>query len=75
VDLYTHSPIRLHDVVLNSLSTGTTLPYHSDHHKNLKSKTDDKTVRLGSFQGEIKALESHKAISLANDSIIRADVR
>jgi hypothetical protein len=27
VDLYIHSPIRLHGVVLNSLSTGTTLPY------------------------------------------------
>jgi hypothetical protein len=26
VDLYIHSPIRLHGVVLNSLSTGTTLP-------------------------------------------------
>jgi hypothetical protein len=25
-DLYIHSPIRLHGVVLNSLSTGTTLP-------------------------------------------------
>jgi hypothetical protein len=25
VDLYIHSPIRLHGVVLNSLSTGTTL--------------------------------------------------
>jgi hypothetical protein len=28
VDLYTHSLIRLHGVVLNELSTGTTLPYH-----------------------------------------------
>jgi hypothetical protein len=27
VDLYIYSPIRLHGVVLNSLSTGTTLPY------------------------------------------------
>jgi hypothetical protein len=27
VDLYIHSPIRLHGVVLNFLSTGTTLPY------------------------------------------------
>jgi hypothetical protein len=27
VDLYIHSPIRLHGVVLNYLSTGTTLPY------------------------------------------------
>jgi hypothetical protein len=27
VDLYIHSHIRLHGVVLNSLSTGTTLPY------------------------------------------------
>jgi hypothetical protein len=27
VDLYIHSPIRLHRVVLNYLSTGTTLPY------------------------------------------------
>jgi hypothetical protein len=27
VDLYIHSPIRLHGVVLNSLSTGTTLPF------------------------------------------------
>jgi hypothetical protein len=26
VDLYIHSPIRLHGVVLNSLSIGTTLP-------------------------------------------------
>jgi hypothetical protein len=26
VDLYVHSPIRLHGVVFNSLSTGTTLP-------------------------------------------------
>jgi hypothetical protein len=26
VDLYIHSPIRLHGVVLNYLSTGTTLP-------------------------------------------------
>jgi hypothetical protein len=26
VDLYIHSPIRLHDIVLNQLSTGTTLP-------------------------------------------------
>jgi hypothetical protein len=27
VDLYIHSHIRLHGVVLNSLSTGTTLPF------------------------------------------------
>jgi hypothetical protein len=27
VDLYIHSPIRLHGVELNKLSTGTTLPY------------------------------------------------
>jgi hypothetical protein len=27
VDLYIHSPIRLHGVVLNYLSTGTTLPF------------------------------------------------
>jgi hypothetical protein len=27
VDLYIHSPIFLHGVVLNYLSTGTTLPY------------------------------------------------
>jgi hypothetical protein len=27
VGLYIHSPIRLHGVVLNYLSTGTTLPY------------------------------------------------
>jgi hypothetical protein len=26
VELYLHSPIRLHDVVLNQLSTGATLP-------------------------------------------------
>jgi uncharacterized membrane protein len=26
VDLYIHSPVLLHGVVLNSLSTGTTLP-------------------------------------------------
>jgi hypothetical protein len=27
VNLYIHSPIRLHGVVLNLLSTGTTLPF------------------------------------------------
>jgi hypothetical protein len=27
MDLYIHSPIRLHGVVLNYLSTGTTLPF------------------------------------------------
>jgi hypothetical protein len=27
MDLYTRCPIRLHGVVLNQLSTGTTLPY------------------------------------------------
>jgi hypothetical protein len=27
VDLYIHSPIRLRSVLLNYLSTGTTLPY------------------------------------------------
>jgi hypothetical protein len=27
VDLYIHSPIRLHGIVLNKLSTGTTLPF------------------------------------------------
>jgi hypothetical protein len=27
VDLYIHSPIRLHGVVLNSLGTGTNLPF------------------------------------------------
>jgi hypothetical protein len=27
VDLYIHSPIRLHDVVLNELSGETTLPF------------------------------------------------
>jgi hypothetical protein len=27
VDLYIHSPLRLHGVVLNYLSTGTTLPF------------------------------------------------
>jgi hypothetical protein len=29
VDLYIHSPIRLHGVVLNQLSTVTTLPFTS----------------------------------------------
>jgi hypothetical protein len=29
VDLYIHSPLRLHGVVLNELSTGTTLPHQS----------------------------------------------
>jgi hypothetical protein len=28
VDLYIHSPIRLHGIVLNQLSTGITLPIH-----------------------------------------------
>jgi hypothetical protein len=27
VEVYPHSPIHLHDVVLNKLSTGTALPY------------------------------------------------
>jgi hypothetical protein len=27
VDLYIHSPIRLHGVMINLLSTGTTLPF------------------------------------------------
>jgi hypothetical protein len=27
VDLYIHSPIRLHGIVLHELGTGTTLPY------------------------------------------------
>jgi hypothetical protein len=27
VDLYIHSPIRIHGVVLNELSTGTTSPF------------------------------------------------
>jgi hypothetical protein len=27
MDLYIHSPIRLHGVVFNQLSTGTTLPF------------------------------------------------
>jgi hypothetical protein len=26
MELYLHSPMHLHDVLLNSLSTGTTLP-------------------------------------------------
>jgi hypothetical protein len=29
--IYTSTPIRLHGVVLNYLSTGTTLPYHLLH--------------------------------------------
>jgi hypothetical protein len=29
MDLYIHSPIRLHGVVLNYLSTGTTLPFYT----------------------------------------------
>jgi hypothetical protein len=29
--LYIHSPIRLHEVVLNYLSTGTTLPFYVNH--------------------------------------------
>jgi hypothetical protein len=33
VDLYIHFPIRLHGVVLNKLSTGTTLPYYVDAQK------------------------------------------
>jgi hypothetical protein len=28
VDLYIHSPIRLHGILLNLLSTGTTLPFY-----------------------------------------------
>jgi hypothetical protein len=28
VDLYLHSPLYLHCIVLNYLSTGTTLPFH-----------------------------------------------
>jgi hypothetical protein len=31
VDLYIHSPILLHGVVLNQLSTGTTLPFYLIH--------------------------------------------
>jgi hypothetical protein len=29
--LYIHSPIRLHGAVLNSLNTGTTLPFYKHH--------------------------------------------
>jgi hypothetical protein len=32
VDLYIHSPIQLHGVVLNSLSSGTTLAFTVVHH-------------------------------------------
>jgi hypothetical protein len=32
VDLYIHSPIRLHAVVLNYLSTGTALPFILSSH-------------------------------------------
>jgi hypothetical protein len=28
VELYVHSPMRLHDVLLNQVSTGTTLPFN-----------------------------------------------
>jgi hypothetical protein len=36
VDVYIHSPIRLHGVVLNYLSTGTTLPYNPHYLEALK---------------------------------------
>jgi hypothetical protein len=43
VDLYIHYPIRLHGVVLNQLSTGTTLPFTTTTTTNSSSSFD----RLG----------------------------
>jgi hypothetical protein len=36
VEQYLHSPIRLHGVVLNYLSTGTTLPQPFENNNNVK---------------------------------------
>jgi hypothetical protein len=33
MELYLHSPMRLHGIVLNQLSTGTILPYTQGPHK------------------------------------------
>jgi hypothetical protein len=41
VDLYIHSPIRLHGVVLNSLSTGTTLPLPYSNPISYQIKEDE----------------------------------
>jgi hypothetical protein len=43
VDLYIHSPIRLHGVVLNWLSTGTTLPLPHSPTPNLSLSAESAT--------------------------------
>jgi hypothetical protein len=35
MDLYIHSPIRIHGVMLNKLSTGTTLPLSMGYNRAL----------------------------------------
>jgi hypothetical protein len=50
VDLYIHSPIRLHGVVLNSLSTGTTLPYYG--FSDIFVKTERSQTRVATLSTE-----------------------
>jgi hypothetical protein len=44
MDLYIHSPIRLHGVMLNYLSTGTTLPYLYLTHAGSLASTESPRV-------------------------------
>jgi hypothetical protein len=54
VDLYIHSPVRLHDLVLNLLSTGTTLLfsiYWLDNQWTMNSKGCERKLQESNFRG------------------------
>jgi hypothetical protein len=79
VELYLHSPIRLHDVVLNWLSTGTTLPFlHRRNREALPIEIDGAAVyyvqlvflRKEAKQEEIVLYEvEQKALNFAFSSV------
>jgi hypothetical protein len=69
VDLYIHSPIRLHGVVLNKFSTGTTLPfifYRQEERVWYKSLTfSDPVQNASGTQSAVCALSTRRRVEVA----------
>jgi hypothetical protein len=77
VDLYIHSPIRLHGVVLNLLSTGTTLllRYHYRITSQQQHDHTDLTTRYNERQLFYKRIHnSLRTITLERTTCLRINV-
>jgi hypothetical protein len=72
MDLYIHSPIRLHGAVLNYISTGTTLPsLFTVNYRGNKGR-GDQNLRLDAVKTQEQSHVGHRYV---DERIILKDTR